>query len=121
MLTEDWRSEAEIKTRIAMGKEAFNKKRKVLCSSMDLELRKRLVKCYVWSVMLYGCETWTMGRKDKDRINAFEMWVWRRLERVKWVDKVRNEEVLERVGEERKLLKIIQKRKGIWIGRILTL
>ena len=44
---------------------------------------------------------WTLGRRDRDRIYALERRVWKTLERVEWVDKARNEEVLERVGEER--------------------
>jgi len=47
----------EIKCKIAMAKVAFNKKRALFTSTLDLELRKKLVKCYVWSIALYGAET----------------------------------------------------------------
>uniref|UniRef100_A0A8D9A6H6 Uncharacterized protein n=1 Tax=Cacopsylla melanoneura TaxID=428564 RepID=A0A8D9A6H6_9HEMI len=47
------------------------------------------------------------------------MWLWRRMEGIKWTDKVRNEEVLRRVGEQRSLLKAIRKRKRNWLGHIL--
>ncbi|KAJ4431398.1 hypothetical protein ANN_19995 [Periplaneta americana] len=52
----------------------------------------------VWNVILYGTETWTLRRSEKKRIEAFEMWIWRRMQRVKWTDRIRNEAVLERVG-----------------------
>ncbi|KAJ4452145.1 hypothetical protein ANN_03663 [Periplaneta americana] len=77
---------------------------------------KRLVKCFVWSVALHGTETWILRRSEEKRIEAYEMWIWRRMERVKWTDRIRNEAVLERVGEERMMLKLIRKRKRNWLG-----
>ena len=50
----------EVKQRIAMTKEAFNRKRSIFCGPLEKELRKRLVKCFVWNVGLYGAETWTL-------------------------------------------------------------
>jgi hypothetical protein len=47
-----------------MAKAAFNKKRALLASTLDLELRKKLVKCYIWSIALYGAETWTLLRRN---------------------------------------------------------
>ena len=66
-----------------MEKEAFNRNRSILCEPLEKELRKRLVKCFVWSVVLYGAETWTLRRNEQKQLEAFEMWVWRRMERVK--------------------------------------
>ncbi|KAJ4437345.1 hypothetical protein ANN_17486 [Periplaneta americana] len=93
-------------TGIAMAKEAFNRKRSISCEPLKKELRKRLV----WSVALYRAETWSLWRSEEKRIEAFEMWIWRRMEHVKWTDRIRNEAVLERVGEERMMLKLIRKR-----------
>ncbi|KAJ4428204.1 hypothetical protein ANN_24219 [Periplaneta americana] len=61
----------------------------------------------------------TLPRSEEKRIEAFEMWIWRRMERVKWTDRIRNEAVLERVGEERMMLKLIRKRKRNWLGHWL--
>ena len=72
-----------------MAKETFNRKRSIFCGPLEKELRKRLVKCFAWSVVLYGAETWTLRRNEQKQLEAFEMWVWRRLERVKWTDKVK--------------------------------
>ena len=55
----------------------------------------------VWSVALYVAETWTLTQTDKRRLKAFEMWIWRRMEKISWVDKVTNEEVLNRVNEDK--------------------
>jgi len=61
------------KCRIAMAKVAFNKKRTLFTSTLDLELRKKLVKCYVWSIALYGAETWTLRAVDQKHLKSFEM------------------------------------------------
>ncbi|KAJ4431053.1 hypothetical protein ANN_19646 [Periplaneta americana] len=62
---------------------------------------------------------WTLRQSEEKRIEVFEMWIWRRMERVMWTDRTRNEAVLERVGEERMMLKLIRKRKRNWLGHWL--
>jgi hypothetical protein len=59
--------------------------------TLDLELRKKLVKCYVWSIDLYGAETWTLLAVDQKHLESFEMWCWRRTKKISWTDHVRNE------------------------------
>jgi hypothetical protein len=56
-----------------MAKATFNKKRTLFTSALDLELRKKLVKCYVWSIALYGAETWTLRAKDQKYLGSFEV------------------------------------------------
>ena len=57
-----------------MAKAAFNKKKNTLFTSkLDLNLRKKLVKCYVWSMALYGAETWTLRAADQKYLESFEM------------------------------------------------
>jgi hypothetical protein len=86
---------------------------------LDLELRKKLVKCYIWSIALYGAETWTLRALDQKHLESFEMWCWRRMEKISWTKRGRNEEVLLRVKEQRNILHEINKRKANWIGQIL--
>ena len=74
------------------------------------------MKCYVWNMVLYGAETWTLRATDQKRLESFEMWCCRRMEKISWTDHVRNEEVLLRVNEQRNE---IRKRKANWIGHIL--
>ena len=64
MLTNDGRFTCEIKSGIAMAKAAFNKKRALFTSTLDLKLRKKPVKCYTWSMALYGAETWRLWAVD---------------------------------------------------------
>ena len=68
---------------------------------------------------LYGCETWTLTKEKTLRVNAFEMWLWRRMEKIKWTDKISNEEVLRRVGEERSFVATVTKCKKSWMGHVL--
>ena len=77
------------------------------------------MKCYIWSIALYGAETWTLWAVDQKHLESFEMWSWRRMEKISWTDHVRNEEVLLRVKEQRNILHEIRKRKANWIGHIL--
>jgi len=102
-----------------MAKAAFNKKRDLFTSTLDVELREKLVKFYIWSIALYGAETWTLGAVDQKHLESFEMWCWRRMEKISWTDHVRNENVLLRVKEQRNILREIRKRKANWIGHIL--
>jgi hypothetical protein len=84
MLTNDVRCTCEIKSRIVMAKVAFNKTRTLFTSKMDLELGKKLVKCCVWSIALYGAETWTNRSVDQKYLGTFKMWCWRRMENISW-------------------------------------
>ena len=77
-----------------MAKAAFSKKTTLFTSKLDLNLRKKLMKCYIWSMALYGAETWTLRVADQKYLESFEMWCWRRMEKISWTDHVRNEEVL---------------------------
>jgi hypothetical protein len=102
-----------------MAKAAFNKKRALFANKMDWEFRKKLEKCYIWSVALYGAEIGTL-RADQKQLKSCEMGCWRRMEKISWTDYVRNEEVLLRVKEQRNILHEISKRKANWIGHILS-
>ena len=75
MLTNDGRCTCEIKSRIAMAKAAFKKKKKkkiLFTSKLDLNLRKKLVKCYIWSMAFYGAETWTLRAADKKYLESLK-------------------------------------------------
>jgi hypothetical protein len=82
ILTNDGGCTCEIKCRIAMANAAFNKKRALFTSTLDLELRKKLVKCYIWSIASCGAETWTLQAVDQKHLVSFEMWCWRRMEKI---------------------------------------
>jgi len=82
----------------------FNKKRALFTNTLDLELKKKLLKCYIWSMALFGAETWTFRVVHQKHLEIFEMWCCRGMEKISWTDRVRNEEVLLRVKEKRIIL-----------------
>jgi len=108
-----------MKCRIAMAKAPFNKKRALFTGTLGLELRNKLLKCYIWSIALYGAETGTVRAVDQKQLESFEMLCWRGRKEISWTDRVRNGEVLLRVKEQRNIIHEISKRKANWIGHIL--
>jgi len=82
MLINDGRCTCEIKSRIAIEKAALSKKKTLFSSKFDLNLRKKLIKCYIWSMALYDAETWTLRAADQKYLESFEMWCWRWMEKI---------------------------------------
>ncbi len=119
IITSDGRCSEEIRTRIAMAKNAFTKRKELLTKGLDIQTKKNIVKTIIWSIALYGSETWTLREKEIHNLEAFEMWIWRRMEKINWQDHITNEEVLQRIAEPRRLMAVIQGRKKKWIGHIL--
>jgi hypothetical protein len=70
-----------------------------------------LILCAI-KYALYGAETWTLRAANQKYLEGFEMWCWRRMEKISWIDHVRNGEVLLRVNEQRNILREIRKRKA---------
>ena len=80
--TSDGRCETEIKTRIGMAKNALNQRKELLSKNLNKDIKKRIIKAIIWSVALYAAETWTFKKEDIRRLEAIEMWVWRRMEKI---------------------------------------
>jgi len=59
-----------------------SKKKTIFTSKLDLNLRKKLIKFYIWSMALYGAETWTLRAADQKYLENFEMWCWRKMEKL---------------------------------------
>jgi predicted GNAT superfamily acetyltransferase len=65
-------------------------------------MRKNFVKAYIWSIALYGRETWIIGDAER-RLEAGKVWYCRRMMRIRWVDRVANKEIFRRTGEKRRV------------------
>ena len=89
MTTSDGDRIREIKSR---GKVAFSKNSTLFTCQLDLNLRKKLVQCCIWSIALCGVETGTLQKICRKNLESFEM-RWRRMEKIIWTNRVRNEEV----------------------------
>jgi hypothetical protein len=72
MLTNDGRYTCKIKCRTAMAKAAFIKKRALFTSTLDFELRKKLVKCYIWGIALYSAKTWALRAVDQKHLEILK-------------------------------------------------
>ena len=95
-----------------------------ICVNKDMnnDIKKRIVKSLVWPVELYRCETWTMRKEEMDRLTAFEMWIWRRMEKISWTERKGNEEVIAMGHSSRgkmHMLEIIAKRKKAWVCHVV--
>jgi hypothetical protein len=75
---------------------SLNRPNNLFTSKLGLNLRQRVAKCYFWSISFYGAETWTLQKVDQKYLEIFEMWCWRRKEKISWTDHVRNEEALHK-------------------------
>jgi hypothetical protein len=102
-----------------MAKATFQNKNILFTSKLDLNLGKKPVKCYIWSIALCGAETETPRKADRKYLKNFDMWCWRKMEMISWIDHVRNESVLHRVKQQRNIPHEISKGKANCIGNIL--
>jgi hypothetical protein len=76
----------EMKSRIVTEQAVFNRKKTLFTSKLDLNFRKKLEKCCISSITLYGAETWTLQKAYQKYLENFEMWCWRRMEMISWTE-----------------------------------
>jgi hypothetical protein len=88
-------------------------------SKLDLNLRKKLVNSYIWSIALYDAETWTLRKVDQKYLEISEMWCWRRI-KISRTDRVRNVDVLH-IVKDRNILHTMKRREADWIGHVLRI
>jgi hypothetical protein len=70
----------------------------LLTSKLDLNVREKLVKSYNWSLALYDAETWTLRKVDQKYLDSSAVWCWRRMEKISWTNRVRNENITQSQG-----------------------
>ena len=114
------RCEKEIRRRIGIAKSAFTSMSKVL-TSRDIHMTVRIIvlRCYVWSTLLYVCETWTISVAMQKKIDTFETWLYRRMLRISWMDMFTNEEVYRRMNTKQSLLVDIVRQQMNLLGHVL--
>ena len=91
----------EIKRRLLLGSKAPTNLDSIL-KSREITLRPKvyIVKALVFPVVMYGCESWTIKKAECQRIDAFELWCWKRLFRIPWTERRSNESILEEINPE---------------------
>ena len=100
-ITADGNCSHEIKRHLLLGRKAMTYLDSFL-KSRDISLSTKvcLVKAMVFAVVMYGCESWTVEKADCRRIDAFELWCWRRLLRVLWAARRSNQSILNEINPE---------------------
>ena len=118
-ITQNGKSDAEIKKRIAMAKETFRKMKTIFTNrNININTKINALKAYVWSVLLYGCECWTLNNDTKKRLEVAELWFLRRILRISWTEKKSNIEVIEMAMYKISLIRIIRERQMKFLGHI---
>ena len=87
--------------------------------NITLPTKVHLVKAMVFPVVMYGCESWTVKKAERRKIDAFELWCWRRLLRVPWTAKTSNQSILKEISPEYSLEGLILKLKLHYFGHLM--
>src|SRR6266516_2654073 len=78
-----------------------------------------MVEVLLWLVFLYECEKWTMLTAEINKLIAFKMWLWKRLETISWKKRISNHKVLTMINDNSYLIRTINQSKNNWMGRVL--
>ena len=119
-ITVDGDCSHEIKRRFLLGRKATTNLYSVLKSRhITLQTNVRIIKALVFPVVFYGCESWTMKKPERGRIDAFKLWCWRRLLRVPWTARRSNQSFLKEISLECSLEGLMLKLKLQYFGHLM--
>ena len=118
-ITADSDHNHEIKRRLLLGRKTMNNL-DIILKSRDITLPTQvyLVKALVFPVVMYGCESWTAKKGEHQRIDAFELWCWKRLFRVPWTARKSNKSILKDISSEYSLKGLMLKLKLQYFGHL---
>ena len=110
----------EINRRLLLGRKAMTNLDSILKSrDIILTTKVHLVKVMIFPVVMYGCESWTIKKVGCQRIDAFELWCWRRLLRVPWTARRSNQSILKAISPEYSLEGVMLKLKLQYFGHLM--
>ena len=119
-ITVDGNCSHEIKRRLFLWRKAMINLDSILKSrDITLPTKVHLVKAMVFPVVMYGCESWTIKRAEHQRIDAFELWCWRRLLRVPWTARRSNQSIVKEISPECSLEGLMLKLKLQYSGHLM--
>ena len=119
-ITADGDCSHEIKTCLLLGRKAITNLDSILKSrDVTLPTKVCLVKAMVFPVVMYGCENWTIKKAEYRRIDAFELWCWRRLLRVPWTARRSNQSILKEISPGCSLEGLMLKLKCQYFGHLM--
>ena len=118
-MTADRDCSHEIKRHLLLGRKVMTNLDSILKSrDITLSTKVRLIKAMFFSVVMYGCESWTLKKAERRRIDAFELWCWRRLLRVPWTARRSNQSILKEISPEYSLEGLMMKLKLQYFGHL---
>ena len=119
-LTGDGDCSHEIKRHLLLGRKVMTNLDSILKNrDITSPTNVHLVKAVVFSVVMYGCESWTIKKAEHRRIDAFELWCWRRLLRVPWTARRSNQSILKEINPEYSLKGLMLKLKLQYFGHLM--
>ena len=119
-ITADYDCSHEIKRRLLLGRKIVTNLDSIFKSrDITLPTKVRLVKGMVFPVVVYGCESWTIKKAERQRIDAFELWCWRRLLRVPWTARRSNQSILKEISPNFSLEELMLKLKLQYFGHLM--
>ena len=119
-ITADGDCSHEIKRRLLLGRKVMTNLDSIFKSrDITLPTKVHLVKTMVFPVVMYGCESWTIKKAEHQRIDAFELWCWRRLLRVPWTARRSNQSILNEISPGCSLEGLILKLKLQYFGHLI--
>ena len=119
-ITADGDCSHEIKRHLLLGRKVMTNLDSIFKSrDITLSIKVHLVKAMVFPVVMYGCESWTVKKAEYRRIDAFELWCWRRLLRVPWTARKSNESILKEISPECSLEGLMLKLKLQYFGHLI--
>ena len=98
---------------------SFSYDQNLVWSDITLPTKVHLVKAMVFLVVMYGCESWTINKAERWRIDAFELWCWRRLLKVPWTARSSNQSILKEISPEYSLEGLMLKLKLQYFGHLI--
>ena len=120
-ITADDECSHEIKRCLLLGRKVMTNLDSILKSrDSTLSTKVHLVKAMVFTVVMYGCESWTVKKAEYHRIDAFELWCWRRLLRVPWTARRSNQSILKEISPRCSLEGLMLKRKLQYFGHLMA-
>ena len=119
-ITADGDCSHEIKRRLLLGRKTMTNLDSMLKSrDITLQTKVHLVKAMVFPVVMYGCESWTVKKAERQGIDAFELWCWRRLLRVPWTARRSNQSILKEISPGCSLEGLMLKLKLQYFGHLM--
>src|SRR6267154_927520 len=102
-----------------MAKAAFWQNKELMRRNIRFKTKMKILNCFVFSILTYGCESRTWNKAMRKKVNAFEMWCYRRVLKISWKNRVRNKKILRQLQTKYRFVEDMMKRKMKYAGHLV--